>query len=104
MLAGAGPQVRAELLTQVPSESASLIDALLDGASTPAPTLVDNPRAGLNAEVVLFDAIVGEASPQQASDALRYGILKDEADALTYFDAHRADYKTKPKFVLDTSA
>ncbi len=55
LLAGAGPQVRAELLTQVPSARASLIDSLLEGEP---------------------------ASPQDASDALRYGILMESGPSV----------------------
>ena len=69
LLAGAGPQVRAELLTQVPTDRASLIDSLLDGTS-------DLTAADGATEPVPADA-TGQAPSQRADDALRLGILNE---------------------------
>lgn len=71
LLAGAGTKVRTDLLKQVPAEGASLLDSLLDAA----PLAND----GESLEASDFSALLrGSASSSQAaSDALRYGLLKD---------------------------
>lgn len=72
LLAGAGTKVRADLLKQVPTQGAGLIDTLLEGGALIAGDESIDP----NALVASLPASAGSSS-QQAADALRYGILKD---------------------------
>lgn len=79
LLAGAGPQVRAELQAQVPSDRAALIDSLLDGGMT----LVEQNEWGAQADgyVEAETAVSGDvpASSVDATDMLRYGMLNENA-------------------------
>lgn len=82
LLAGAGQQVRNDFLQQLPDESASLVDRLLEEAAgnTPSediasPVTMQAAEPGTAADA---SATVGAGA---ASDAMRYGLLQKQSDA-----------------------
>lgn len=76
ILAGAGSNVRSELLKQIPEGNSSLIDKLLSGATLEGEALPDSngvlPQA--SESELLTSAL---QSSRLATDAMRYGLLKD---------------------------
>jgi hypothetical protein len=93
LLAGAGQQVRNEFLQQLPDESASLVDRLLEEAAGNTPSQdIASPVAMQAAEpgtaANASDAASGIASggAGAASDAMRYGMLQKQSDADTTND------------------
>jgi hypothetical protein len=68
LLAGAGTNVRADVLRQLPADGVSLIDKMLDGTGAEADA---TGYAGDVSSSLLV------SSSQRASDAMRYGMLKD---------------------------
>ncbi len=80
LLAGAGQQVRNEFLQQLPDESASLVDRLLEEAAG------DQPTEDMASPVTMQAAEPGSsANPSggagAASDAMRYGLLQKQSDS-----------------------
>lgn len=76
LLAGAGTNVRSELLKQVPAGDASLIDRLLSGEAVESTEIPDSNGVlpGATVSDVLTDAL---QTSRVATDAMRYGLLKD---------------------------
>ena len=86
LLSGAGPKVRTDLLKQIPPEGASLLDSLLDGAALmngeSSDSAIGSANASGKADSVLSMLASGSSpSAQAASDALRYGLLKDSTQS-----------------------
>ncbi len=88
LLAGAGQQVRNEFLQQLPDESASLVDRLLEEAAgntpsqdiaSPVAMQVAEPGTAANASDAASAMASGGAGA--ASDAMRYGMLQKQSDA-----------------------
>ncbi len=92
LISGAGSRVRTDLMQQLPAESASLVDTLLDDAAA-EPTTDDatgNPLTGNGAfpgEQGVRTALPhlshdrdAQQSAQDVSEALRYGILNTSID------------------------
>ncbi len=87
---------------------APLVDSLLI-AVTASPGAVLGPRAfGTHSVVWHVDQIDTTYVPPYEQASSRVGQLlleekrrKDEEDARAYFESHKADYKTKPKFIVD---
>lgn len=83
LLAGAGTKVRTDLLKQIPAEGASLIDQLLEGSALTdnADALGGSGNASRGPTVLMptVDTLAAamRSSSQHATDALRYGILKE---------------------------
>jgi peptidoglycan L-alanyl-D-glutamate endopeptidase CwlK len=73
LLAGAGEQVRTDLVKQLPEETASLVDKLLeDSAPADASAAADPQTKGQSAEHASARGI----SAREAGEALHYGLLK----------------------------
>ncbi len=70
LISGAGSRVRADLIQQLPAEGVSLVDKLLDDA---AGELTDTPSDAK------AEGLQGLRA-QEASEALRYGVLKASID------------------------
>jgi peptidoglycan L-alanyl-D-glutamate endopeptidase CwlK len=80
LLAGAGPRVRSDLVRQLPEEGVTLVDKLLEGAAS---------------DDALATDVVGP-SPDEAGEALRYGLLKlMPADGSTDNVIDLASYKAR---------
>jgi hypothetical protein len=85
LLAGAGQQVRNDFLQQLPDESASLVDRLLEEAAGNLPAEdIASPVAMQAAESGNAANASGEAGA--ASDAMRYGLLQKQGDSETTSD------------------
>jgi len=79
LLAGAGQQIRSEFLQQLPEESASLVDRLLEEAAGNLPAEdIASPVTMQAAEPGNSASASGGASA--ASDAMRYGLLQKQGD------------------------
>jgi hypothetical protein len=82
LLSGAGTKVKTDLLKQVPAGDASLIDKLLADETGVAEGALD---VGLGVSNRLptpaDDLLLSRAASQQAADAMRYGILKDNTSS-----------------------
>lgn len=77
LLAGAGQQVRNEFLQQLPDESASLVDRLLEEAAGNLPAEDVASPVTMQAAQPAGDASNGAG---EASDAMRYGLLQKQSD------------------------
>ena len=85
LLAGAGQQVRSDFLQQLPEESASLMDRLLEEAAGNLPAEdIASPVTMQAAEPGNAANASGEAGA--ASDAMRYGLLQKQGDSETNTD------------------
>ncbi|MBL0938521.1 MAG: M15 family metallopeptidase [Gemmatimonadaceae bacterium] len=82
LLAGAGSQVRADLLQQLPEESASLVDRLLEEAagSTPveAVSLFDGAESAAQTGMIETDQAGMATDATATTDAMRYGLLQQQ--------------------------
>lgn len=84
LLAGAGQQVRNEFLKQLPDESASLVDRLLEEAAGNAPA--DDVASPVTMQAAEPDTVAGASGSvadgaNAASDAMRYGLLQKQSAA-----------------------
>jgi len=100
LLAGAGQQVRNEFLQQLPEESASLVDRLLEEAAgnlpaeelaSPVTMQAAEPGNSINAS-----GGTGAASDAM-SDAMRYGLLQKQGDSDTHVEPN-ADVVDLPAY------
>jgi hypothetical protein len=78
LLAGAGPQVRAELQSQVPPDRAALIDSILNGGTTVSDSADWGAQADGYVEPASVDIDIFPSSTN-ATDMLHYGMLNDNA-------------------------
>lgn len=81
LLAGQGDRVRADLVKQLPAESASLVDRLLEGAGEgteegDSETTALFPGTNGLQQAVNARGLLGDTTEATADEALRYGLLK----------------------------